>query len=246
MTKKLILLTVHPRQAYNPSFPFSKHCPFEVPRHCWKWKFLSAYSSFFLRTWRIRGKDLCVHVEDAKRLFAYSPNTPKEIKVYISQFIIKQILNLLRFFLSPLWDGLSQKTISRYCPFNAPLHPPLPLPSSRGSNGGMAQENMYPPLSVLAILGQKTSVWSAPIIDELNEIIYEIICNKDAQNRQLINKSTKTEFLSISPIKLLWICCSSIPSIGIDAATGITQPRDQCTTNLTQTFSMVKLDIKEH
>ncbi len=30
---------------------------------------------------RIRGKDLCIHGEDAKRLLAYSPNTPRDIKV---------------------------------------------------------------------------------------------------------------------------------------------------------------------
>jgi hypothetical protein len=35
---------------------------------------------------QIRGKNLCVHGEDAKRLLAYSPNTPRDIKVilYIS------------------------------------------------------------------------------------------------------------------------------------------------------------------
>ncbi len=30
---------------------------------------------------RIRGKNLCEHGEDAKRLLAYSPNTPRDIKV---------------------------------------------------------------------------------------------------------------------------------------------------------------------
>ena len=34
---------------------------------------------------RMRGKDLCVHGEDTKRLLAYSPNTPRDIKVRISQ-----------------------------------------------------------------------------------------------------------------------------------------------------------------
>ncbi len=32
---------------------------------------------------RMRGKNLCVDGEDAKRLSAYSPNTPKDIKVCI-------------------------------------------------------------------------------------------------------------------------------------------------------------------
>jgi hypothetical protein len=35
----------------------------------------------FKRIRRMRGMDLCVHGEDAKRLLAYSPNTPRDIKV---------------------------------------------------------------------------------------------------------------------------------------------------------------------
>jgi hypothetical protein len=38
----------------------------------------------FKRIRRIRGKNLCVLGEDAKRLLAYSPNTPRDIKVRIS------------------------------------------------------------------------------------------------------------------------------------------------------------------
>jgi hypothetical protein len=38
----------------------------------------------FKRIWRIREKNLCVHGEDAKRLLAYSPYTPRDIKVCIS------------------------------------------------------------------------------------------------------------------------------------------------------------------
>jgi hypothetical protein len=49
----------------------------------------------FKRFWRVRGKNLCVHGEDAKRLLAYSPNTPKEIKVCISRLIIMRIKNIL-------------------------------------------------------------------------------------------------------------------------------------------------------
>jgi len=39
-----------------PRSIFSKSCPLKVPRHCRKRKFLYAYSSFFLRIPRIRGK----------------------------------------------------------------------------------------------------------------------------------------------------------------------------------------------
>ncbi len=39
----------------------------------------------FKRIRRIRGKYLCVHGEDAKRLLTYSPNTPKDIKVCLSR-----------------------------------------------------------------------------------------------------------------------------------------------------------------
>jgi hypothetical protein len=54
----------------------------------------------FKRIRRIRGKNLCGHGVDAKRLLAYSPNTPKDIKVCLSQLIIRRIKNFLRFFLS--------------------------------------------------------------------------------------------------------------------------------------------------
>ncbi len=39
----------------------------------------------------VHGKNLCVHGDDAKRLLAYSPNTPRDIKVCISLLIIIQI-----------------------------------------------------------------------------------------------------------------------------------------------------------
>ncbi len=67
---------------------------------------------------RIRGKDLCVHGDDAKRLLAYSPNTPKRHKsVYI--FVNNNTNSIFLKILSnyTIWDRLSQKTISRYCPF---------------------------------------------------------------------------------------------------------------------------------
>jgi hypothetical protein len=45
----------------------------------------------FNRIRRIREKNLCVHGEDAKRLLTYSHNTPRDIKVRISQLIIIRI-----------------------------------------------------------------------------------------------------------------------------------------------------------
>jgi endo-1,4-beta-D-glucanase Y len=59
----------------------------------------------FKRIWRMHGKNLCVHGEDAKRLLAYSHNTPRDIKVRISQLIKIRIKNFFRFFLSTL-DGM--------------------------------------------------------------------------------------------------------------------------------------------
>ncbi len=54
----------------------------------------------FKRIRRIRGKNLCVHREDANRLLAYSPNTPKRHKsVYIS---VNNNTNFFWFFLSTL------------------------------------------------------------------------------------------------------------------------------------------------
>ncbi len=57
----------------------------------------------FKRIGRIRGKNLCVHGEDPKRLLTYSPNTSKEIKVCLSRLIIIRILNYFRFFLCTLY-----------------------------------------------------------------------------------------------------------------------------------------------
>ena len=57
----------------------------------------------FKRIRRMRRKNLCVHGEDAKRILAYSPNTPKDINVCISRLIIIQILKFLGFFLSKLY-----------------------------------------------------------------------------------------------------------------------------------------------
>jgi hypothetical protein len=59
----------------------------------------------FKRIRRMHGKNLCVHGEDAKRLLAYSHNTPRDIKVRISQLIIIRMLKIFMFFLSTL-DGM--------------------------------------------------------------------------------------------------------------------------------------------
>ena len=40
-----------------------------------------AESTVFKRIGRMRGKDLCVNGEDAKSILAYSPVTPRDVKV---------------------------------------------------------------------------------------------------------------------------------------------------------------------
>ncbi len=72
----------------------------------------------FKRIRRMHRKDLCVHWEDAKRLLAHSPTTNRYKSVNIS---VNNNMNLKFFYIHTyytIWDGLSQKTISRYCPFN--------------------------------------------------------------------------------------------------------------------------------
>jgi hypothetical protein len=47
-----------------------------------RYKKTSPYAwKVFKRIWRMRGKDLCVNGEDAKNILAYSPNTPRDVKV---------------------------------------------------------------------------------------------------------------------------------------------------------------------
>ena len=88
----------------------------------------------FKRIRRIRRKNLCVHGEDAKRLLTYSPNTPKDIKVYLSRLIIIRMLNSFKFFLSTLYGmDIKQKTISRYCPFKSKLYLKLIISGRRQS-----------------------------------------------------------------------------------------------------------------
>ncbi len=51
-------------------------------------KIVSEYRKVFKLIRRMQGKNLCVHGVDAKRLLAYSPNTPKDIKVCMYWLII--------------------------------------------------------------------------------------------------------------------------------------------------------------
>ncbi len=103
-------------------------------RHKWKIKFISAYSSFFLRIrrihgkclsvygeygeWvvcgtqsrlRIHGKNLCVHGENANRY--------KTGDILVINGPTWKIFYIITFYTK--WVRLSQKTISRYCPFKA-------------------------------------------------------------------------------------------------------------------------------
>jgi len=43
----------------------------------------------FKRIWRIRGKNLCVHGEDAKKLLRYSPSRPKDKRhIFLDSFYL--------------------------------------------------------------------------------------------------------------------------------------------------------------
>ncbi len=69
----------------------------------------------------MRGKYLCVNGEDAKRLLAYSPLTPRDVKVWISPKIIIRIKNFFRFLLTiPYGMALAKK----------PSHATVPLMST--------------------------------------------------------------------------------------------------------------------
>ncbi len=57
----------------------------------------------FKRIRRMRGKNLCACGKDSKRLLAYSPNTPKDIKVCIYWLIIIRMKIFFGFFLSTLY-----------------------------------------------------------------------------------------------------------------------------------------------
>jgi hypothetical protein len=47
----------------------------------------------------MRGKDLFVNGEDAKSILAYSPNTPRDVKVRISPKVIIRSKKFFRFLL---------------------------------------------------------------------------------------------------------------------------------------------------
>ncbi len=68
---------VHPNPVYNPHRIFSKYCPFKFPSHCWKWKFLTVYSLFCPRVWKIGRKYLSVYEECTESIEAYSENSGK-------------------------------------------------------------------------------------------------------------------------------------------------------------------------
>ena len=72
----------------------------------------------FKRSWRIRGKNLCVHGEDARTLGVFSQYAMRHKSVYIFVNNNNTNFNFLKILSNyTLWDRLSQKTISRYCPF---------------------------------------------------------------------------------------------------------------------------------
>ncbi len=56
---------------------------------------------------RIRGKNLCIHREDVKRY--------KTVYISVNNNTNFKFFQILSFF--TIWDGLSLKTISHYCPF---------------------------------------------------------------------------------------------------------------------------------
>ena len=80
-------------------------------------KCLSAYGEYGefrvvcgTQNWlRIRGKNLCVHGEDAKR--------HKTVNISFNNNTNLNFFKILSIY--TVWDGLRPKTISRYCPFKA-------------------------------------------------------------------------------------------------------------------------------
>jgi hypothetical protein len=114
-------------QVYTPPQSiFSKCCPFKVPRHCWKWKFLSRNSSFFLRIWR-------THKEPLELLSYYS----------------KKHKSMSRFFLSAfctIWNRLSLK------PSHATVHLKVVSNEKGGGWGGwLLFEDGFGPLWSMSV-----------------------------------------------------------------------------------------------
>ncbi len=120
-----------------------------------KIKFLSAYSSFFLRIRRLPGKCLSVYIENGefrvvcgtqsrlrirgKNLCAHGDNAKryKTGDILVVNGPTWKIFQILTFYTK--WVGLSQKTISRYCPFK----------SLRWKNNRDKMYQGYPSLSLL-------------------------------------------------------------------------------------------------
>jgi hypothetical protein len=53
-------------------------------------KIVSEYAESIKRSWRICGKNLCIYGEDAKRLLACSPSTPKDRILSIFRIVMVQ------------------------------------------------------------------------------------------------------------------------------------------------------------
>ncbi len=101
-------------------------------------QFLSAYSYFFTRFRRIQGKCLSVYGEYGvfrvlcgtqnrlryvTRSYTYMEKTPKDTKLcFISAYNPTNFKCFKIISIYTIWDGLSLKTISRYCPFKWIVH----------------------------------------------------------------------------------------------------------------------------
>ncbi len=84
--------------------------------------------------------------EYEERIYAYIEKTPRDTKLCISQYIIIinfKFFQILSFF--TIWDGLSLKTISRYCPFISTFN----LQTDSTVHGEAGQHRLQPLLFVL-------------------------------------------------------------------------------------------------
>jgi hypothetical protein len=131
--KFIIFILFLLRQYLTLHLIFSKYCPCAVPRHLWKWKFLSAHSLFFLRIRRIRRKYLSVHEEYSifrvvcatqfsklsrrrgKNLCLHG----KDTKLRIPQLIMVQLKTFLKTLILSVQHGLDLAKI--------PFHATVPL-----------------------------------------------------------------------------------------------------------------------
>ncbi len=130
--QKFNLQTVLRRSVFDPPHSMSlKYCPFKVPRHCWKWKFLRILHSFWVfreyaEVFRCTVYGECgkcklsaVHkiVKDyPERIYAYMEKTLRDTKLRISRLIMVQHELFLDFYC--LYKvGFSQKKYLSYSPF---------------------------------------------------------------------------------------------------------------------------------